>query len=146
MNPDGSIVLKPTAEEDYGQDYQLLGPDGNMLTEFNYSQGAAGYTLNPNTSVPTSYAVNNAAGKFAVTGDTTKILVLEYHTTVAKQVNLPGVTLDPWNLTTAAPRHGNSMNVLFRDGSVQNMLPFVEIDPGITQLYNEFWAPQILVH
>jgi prepilin-type N-terminal cleavage/methylation domain-containing protein/prepilin-type processing-associated H-X9-DG protein len=148
IQPDGSIMMKAVSEEDYGQDYKLLGADGNVLTEFNYNHGtnADSYTLNSNQTVPTSYGVNNAAQKFNVTGDSEKVLTLEYKTLVAKQVALPNVTLDPWDLTRAAPRHGGSMNVLFRDGSVRDMLPFTELDPRITQIYNDLWAPEILRH
>jgi prepilin-type N-terminal cleavage/methylation domain-containing protein/prepilin-type processing-associated H-X9-DG protein len=147
MNPDGSVTLSAVSEEDYGQDYQLLGPDGNVLSEFNFSMQGQGnsYTMNASQATQTSYGVNNACGMFTITGDTTKVLAIEYLTVVAKQVALSGVTLDPWNTTTYAARHGGSLNVLFRDGSVQDMLPLTDINPQISTIYTENWAPQILV-
>jgi prepilin-type processing-associated H-X9-DG protein len=91
-----------------------------------------------------SYGVNNAAHFLGLTGDSQKVLVVEYKRLVAKQVSMAGVILDPWE-SSCAPRHGGAMNVLFRDGSVQEMQPFTELDPRIQQIYQEFWVPQSLL-
>src|SRR5207249_1637056 len=74
VKADGSIMMQAIAEEDYGQDYQLLGANNEMLTEFNFHKGGSGdsYTFNGNNAAPTSYGVNNAAQKFSVMGDSQK--------------------------------------------------------------------------
>ncbi len=44
-----------------------------------------------------------------------------------------------------ALRHGGMVYVLFRDGSVAAMQPFVGINPGLTSAREENWVPTVLL-
>ena len=140
---DGTITLTTTGEEDYGQVYEFLDANGNGLG----SAGIGSTVVIPSTAgaAETSYGVNNAAKWFALTEDSGKVLAVEYQYVVANLVTTKPrpSTMDNWPNACAA-RHGGSLNVLFRDGSVQDMLPYVEIDPRVQALYEQYWVPQIL--
>ena len=84
-----------------------------------------------------SYGANNAAQSFGVATDTQKVLAVEYNNVVANLVNVP--TPDDWASTYAA-RHNSSLNVLFRDGHVECLLP-TDIDPTVAEIYQQSWLP-----
>jgi prepilin-type N-terminal cleavage/methylation domain-containing protein/prepilin-type processing-associated H-X9-DG protein len=145
LNPDGTLQITALAREDESHDFSLLGPNGETLVEnfepgasFQFAGTGAADTEGPAANT-TSYGVNNMAQQFIITGDTTKVLAIEYRQLVA---NLVGPTAsDSWTMQYAA-RHNGVLNVLFRDGSVQDMEPTVEINPNIQTVYNTYWLPQ----
>ena len=96
------------------------------------------YPLPRNRLHQVSYGVSNIAGNFSTTGDTQKVLVLEYRTLVASIVG-PDAK-DFWPQTYAA-RHNGALNVLFRDGSVQEFYPD-DINPMLSDLYRTYWLPE----
>jgi prepilin-type N-terminal cleavage/methylation domain-containing protein/prepilin-type processing-associated H-X9-DG protein len=89
-----------------------------------------------------SYGIHNKAQYFALTGDSDKVLAVEYSKLIANIVGTSGT--DNWP-STCAPRHGGVLNVLFRDGSVRDLLPFIDIDPRIQHIYNENWVPRVML-
>jgi prepilin-type N-terminal cleavage/methylation domain-containing protein len=142
-NPnDGSLSLK--IEYNSGSYTHQLRDDNDNIVFDNLSNSVGATTTFKGTGavgVSTSYGVNNKAQFFAITGDSEKVLVIEYHKQVANLVGT-GAT-DNW-VTDSAPRHRGVLNVLFRDGSVRDMLPFVDIDPRNMQIYKDNWLPQVL--
>ena len=106
---DGTITLNVTGEEDYGQMYQFLDANGNVLGSAN--QGST-VTIQSNAGAAnTSYAVNNAAKWFAITEDSGKVLAVEYVYLVANLVTTKPPRL-PWTTGPPLPRHvmaGRSM-------------------------------------
>ncbi|MDC0935970.1 DUF1559 domain-containing protein [Pirellulales bacterium] len=120
-------------EKNAGYSFGLRGADGELIAN----------PFHPGVSVDlpcfrTSYGVNHAARDFMPgLGDGLKILSVEYHQAVAR-VTGPDAT-DFWT-TMVAPRHFNTLNVLFEDGHVATRTPD-EIDPNITQIHDELWWP-----
>ncbi len=147
IQENGSIVLTVTGEEDYGQTYTFVDTNGNVLGSAN--KGSTVTIQGSGGAAPTSYGINNAAGKFSMTEDSSKILAVEYLYLVANVVPMPNssATLDNWT-TSYAARHDNSINVLFKDGHVEQQQPLIGADGGIDprplanlELY---WTPQSL--
>jgi len=98
-----------------------------------------------------SYGVSPQAQYFKKSGDSGKVLVTEYLAVDFGSVVLDvfGVNRDNWlgnlsatppKLPRCAPRHQGLLNVLFRDGHVENKQPF-EIDPANNQIYRDYWRP-----
>ena len=106
----------------------------------------AGNSATPDdpTGPTTSYGVNNAASKFIITGDTQKVLAIEYRKVVANVVAGVGQGANdpPWPSMYAA-RHNGVLNVLMRDGSVTDMNPS-DIDPRTLSIYNTYWLPEVM--
>jgi prepilin-type N-terminal cleavage/methylation domain-containing protein/prepilin-type processing-associated H-X9-DG protein len=153
LNPDGSLQITAIGQEDTGDTFALLGPNGEVLAD-PFMNGASvqfqgtANTDNATSAQQVSYGINIAAPDFLVTGDTTKVLVLDYRQTVASYVTTPqyGQASGNWTMEYAA-RHNGYVNVLFRDGSVQVMEPTAEINPSLpdpTILY-QYWYPQNLL-
>jgi prepilin-type N-terminal cleavage/methylation domain-containing protein/prepilin-type processing-associated H-X9-DG protein len=148
LNQDGSLQVTAIAREDDSHDFSLLGPNGETLVE-NFQPGASyqfagtGAAATEAAAVgTTSYGVNNASGLFMITGDTQKVLAIEYRNLVASLVTAPGISAnDFWNNCYAA-RHNGVLNVLFKDGSVQDMDPTAEINPNSIPIYNQYWLPE----
>jgi prepilin-type N-terminal cleavage/methylation domain-containing protein/prepilin-type processing-associated H-X9-DG protein len=87
-----------------------------------------------------SYGMNNKAHMFG-SGDSHKVLMLDYHDTVAKIV-LPDELdrCDDWD-ANAAFRHMGTCNVLYFDGHVGSISES-EVDPCVETLYANFWPPR----
>jgi prepilin-type N-terminal cleavage/methylation domain-containing protein/prepilin-type processing-associated H-X9-DG protein len=143
-NSDGSLLITFSLHQT-GYPHKLLDQNGNAVIDPIQTGSQVTYTA-PNggagTTASTSYGVNNMAGLFAIAGDSEKVLAVEYTKIVASLVGANAA--DNWQ-SACAPRHGGSLNVLFRDGSVKNLLPFVEIDPRIQQIYRDSWCPGVLL-
>ena len=91
--------------------------------------------------------IKTAVAANFLTGDSTKVLVLEYNQAVANVVAVTqlGTTLGSDTdvyLTTVAPRHDGTLNVLLGDGSVTNYPPQT-IDPTVAANRLRFWLPGI---
>jgi prepilin-type N-terminal cleavage/methylation domain-containing protein/prepilin-type processing-associated H-X9-DG protein len=146
LNPDGTLQVTALAREDESHSFSLLGPNGETLVD-NFEPGAsyqmAGTGGSGDTEVTagttTSYGVSNVAGRFIMTGDTGKVLAIEYREIVASLVG--NTATDYWPQKYAA-RHNGVLNVLFKDGSVQDMDPTAEISPLVQAVYNQYWLPQ----
>jgi prepilin-type processing-associated H-X9-DG protein len=144
---DGSVQVTAVSQDwtAEGFEFSLKDQNGDVVVD-NFCPGAS-YTLpasgagSMNNNGVNSYGVNSKAGQFAVTGDTGKILVLEYKKLVADLVGSQASDFWP---TTVAPRHNGVLNVLFRDGHVDCMTP-ADIDPRFLQLLNTYWAPEALL-
>jgi prepilin-type processing-associated H-X9-DG protein len=145
--PDGSYTVACTDVEDHNHKYALLGPNGEMLIE-SFDTSATPQTFPGSSQLvfddgpPTSYGVNARADKFKVSGDTNKILAVEYRQVVA---NVVGDSFpDNW-VRLCAPRHNSVMNVLFRDGHVEDFSPddISPLDPTLNVLY---WQPEVIAN
>ncbi len=125
----------------------LVDGNGNVIYSFGQWDG-------PGTTGPpfvwgealTDYGINCLSANF-LTGDSTKVLVLEYNQAVANVVAVTqlGTTLGSDTdvyLTTVAPRHDGTLNVLLGDGSVTNYPPQT-IDPTVAANRLRFWLPGI---
>ena len=146
LNPDGSLKVDALAREDESHAFSLVGPNGETLVD-NFEPGSsftmAGAAVAADDTAPTatSYGINNAADRFLVTADTTKVLALEYRKLVANLVG--NGASDNW-LAQYAARHNGVLNVLMRDSSVTDMNPS-DIDPRNTTIYNTFWVPEVMI-
>jgi prepilin-type processing-associated H-X9-DG protein len=83
-----------------------------------------------------SYACNVRVHKFK-RNDSDKVLLLEYHKTLADVVG-PDAR-DVWE-DEVAPRHMGALNVLFWDGHVETHLPS-DIDPRVNEIHELRWRP-----
>ena len=82
--------------------------------------------------------MNTRAGRLT-TGDSTKVLALDYHRTLADVVGPGAPGREAWP-TDVAPRHFGCANVLFFDGHVEPRQPDA-IDPRQPALQAEWWKP-----
>ena len=85
--------------------------------------------------IPTHYGMNARSSGFISDGH--KILMLDYHRPVADVVGFDAG--DVWS-EQVAPRHFNTVNVLFAGGHVQAMSPNA-IDPDNTESHDRYWRP-----
>jgi prepilin-type N-terminal cleavage/methylation domain-containing protein/prepilin-type processing-associated H-X9-DG protein len=87
------------------------------------------------------YAINSRAHKLKA--DASKILLLEYKSTIANVVPPKPTDSELAEFgTNVAPRHSNSLNVLFYDGHVEGRT-VAEIDPRQAALLQLNWVPNI---
>jgi prepilin-type N-terminal cleavage/methylation domain-containing protein/prepilin-type processing-associated H-X9-DG protein len=85
-----------------------------------------------------SYGMNSVAGEFMPgLGDGTKILCVEYERTLASVAG-PDAR-DFWD-RRVAPRHFDTLNVLYADGHVDSRTAD-EIDPRIMEIHDRLWWP-----
>lgn len=138
--PDGSYMIKMVDWEDTSHTFDIQDAQGNTVMA-NMQVGDSHVWGGGTAAGTTSYGVNNAAKSFSLAGDSEKVLVIEYKAVVANLVG-PNAS-DVWP-DKCAPRHGGLLNVLFRDGSVRDMAPFLDIDPRIQTVYKDNWLPQIM--
>jgi prepilin-type processing-associated H-X9-DG protein len=148
MEPQANGSVKVTFYQGYGNGYQinvvsndrvdLLDANKNTIVS-NLLFKQFGYIPGNNTAC--HYAINSRAHKLKL--DSAKILLLEYKNTIANVV--PPA---PTNSELAAfegnvaPRHSNSLNVLFYDGHVDGRI-VAEIDPRLPNPLKENWIPSI---
>jgi prepilin-type N-terminal cleavage/methylation domain-containing protein/prepilin-type processing-associated H-X9-DG protein len=88
--------------------------------------------------VQASYGVHSNAHKLSFSGDSSKVLAVDYNTAV---VYAMGCVRDLVPADVAA-RHGNLVNALFMDGSVRFM-GLGEINPATPEIYAEYWQPWV---
>jgi prepilin-type processing-associated H-X9-DG protein len=119
--------------------HQLVINTGQVLNTYIHT-GDSAYFNAPVPVAPGSYGVNSAAQLFGVATDTQKILALEYNILVANFVNANPA--DSWPAQYGA-RHNGSLNVLFKDGHVESLVP-ADIDPTVPQIYQTHWLPAVL--
>jgi prepilin-type N-terminal cleavage/methylation domain-containing protein len=120
--------------------FDILASTGEVAASRPQSISSSSIQLTTGSPVPlSSYGVNNAAPFLNASGDTRKILMLEYRKLVANQVLV--ALADDWP-TYQGARHVRTLNVLFKDGHVDNLLPD-EIDPTVPQNYLERWLPEL---
>ena len=143
----------------------LIEPQGNGTTKVTYFQGNNGGTVNaaglsfdlldanhnviafnilylqygfaPDSSPGASYAMNGQAGQFLF-DDSGKILCLDYNITIANLVAPANSGLASWP-TDIAPRHSNSVNVLFFDGHAETR-SVLDIDPNVATNLETLWT------
>jgi prepilin-type processing-associated H-X9-DG protein len=145
-NTDGSLTLK--IEYNSGSFEHDLRDQNDHPVLQPISTGAVVFI--PAAAIAkTSYGVNNRAENFTWFDDLGKVLVIEYNSVVANVVGTSimsgGDELGQWP-TMCAPRHRGLMNVLFVDGTVQDMWPFVDIDPRLQQIYIDRWLPKVFAN
>jgi prepilin-type N-terminal cleavage/methylation domain-containing protein len=145
LNGDGSLNVAALAREDETHMFSLIGPNGETLVDnfepgSSYTMAGATAAVDDTAVAATSYGINNAADRFLVTADTTKVLALEYRKLVANLVG--NGASDNW-LAQYAARHNGVLNVLLRDSSVSDMNP-PDVDPRNQSIYNTLWLPQVM--
>jgi prepilin-type N-terminal cleavage/methylation domain-containing protein/prepilin-type processing-associated H-X9-DG protein len=117
-------------------EFQIIGPNGDVLLDLLNSNKPVGTTYQYNGALErTSYGMNAKAAQ--LTGDSHRVLMLDYHAVVA---DVAGVNYGDYWPDKVAPRHEGAVNVLFVDGGVAPRTPR-QIDPRIARLNNEFWNP-----
>ena len=150
---DGSIQVSAVSQDWTAEGFKFsLKDQSGTVVVADFGAGASyvipgsgtGRSINSSsfyTNGVNSYGVNSKAGQFAATGDTGKVLVIEYKKLVA---DLAGSQAADFWPVTVAMRHNGVLNVLFRDGHVDCMTT-ADIDPRFLQLQNTFWVPEALV-
>ncbi len=139
--PNGGVYLVNNHEQSTGDrdrvkadadhTYDLKGPDGVVVYE-NFRPGKTAF-------LPywrTSYGANNRMQKLN-RDDSGKVLLLDYNKILADVVG-PNAR-DNWP-KHHAPRHSESINVLFMDGHTESRDPN-EIDPRIRPIHEKLWRP-----
>ena len=93
--------------------------------------------------IGTGYGINNLANFFGK-GDSRKILVLDFTSSVATVVGPDIADTDRYNNWSKgqALRHGGMINVLYFDGHVATM-DADSIDPTVQQIHDYWWMPTI---
>ncbi len=143
--PNGSIKVTYYIGDGNGNktvyDYKvdlLDANKNNIAVNLVYKQ--YGYVPGQNATAAT-YAINSRAHKLKL--DAAKILLLEYKNTIANVV--PPTPTDSELAafgTNVAPRHANSLNVLFFDGHVEGRT-VAEIDPRQPTPLKDYWIPSV---
>jgi prepilin-type N-terminal cleavage/methylation domain-containing protein/prepilin-type processing-associated H-X9-DG protein len=120
----------------YDYKVDLLDANKNAIA-VNLTYKKFGYVPGDNSLC--HYAINSRAHRLKL--DAGKILLLEYKNTIANVVP-PKPYNSELNLysTNVAPRHANSLNVLFYDGHVEGRTA-AELDPNQAAILKEFWVP-----
>lgn len=135
VEPLGNQVCKITAvERNAGYSFALRGPDGTYLANLFHPPSAVTVAC-----ASSSYGMNNIADRFS-TGDSNRILMVEYESVVA-HVTGPDAR-DFWD-EMVAPRHFEMLNVLFEDGHVAVHAPD-DIDPRINEIHDRLWWPALV--
>ena len=134
--PDGSALITGAGKES-GNNFDLIGPDG---TDLIYIDNNTWKNVNFLVSAKLSYGINSRCQKFVQ--DSTKILIVEYHGPVANVVGVNATDTFLGPNGKAAPRHGNRMNILKADGSVETVDP-LDIDPADPVKHDRFWKPHL---
>jgi len=133
--PNGGMLVT-VLEKSAGYTYDLVDQGGTVLAS-DFKKGSS-TTASGGFS---SYGVRNAPKLFATldTANPTKILLVEYHGSVADAVDPNGLDTVNWP-DRSAFRHWNSMNVAFVDGHVESRRNET-IDPRISSIQAALWAP-----
>jgi len=134
VEPLGTRKCRCTAvERNAGYTFALRGGDGKYIHN----------PFHPRKSeivdcFESSYGMNSVADDYMPgLGDGMKVLCVEYESTIA---NVAGPDArDFWD-RMVAPRHFNTLNVLFEDGHVDTRVPD-DIDPRIPAIHDELWWP-----
>jgi prepilin-type N-terminal cleavage/methylation domain-containing protein/prepilin-type processing-associated H-X9-DG protein len=137
--PNGSIkVTYVEGTSNQGISFDILDSNKNMIAS-HISVGKFGYL--PGDQTVCHYGINSRAHKMKL--DSSKILLLEYKNTIANVVPPTPTNSElaafPGNV---APRHIDTLNVLFYDGHAETRT-VADIDPRIPNLLKESWIPSI---
>jgi len=136
IEPLGDGGIRVTAvSRSAGYSFALRGPDGTFLAN----------PFHPPTSVDvataggkSSYAINNKVSRF-LKDDGNKLLLVEYHKTIAHVVGANATERSAWP-QLVAPRHRDTLNVVFVDGHVESVTAD-GIDPRQSSLHDTLWKP-----
>ena len=134
VEPQEGNKCKCTAvERNAGYSFALRGTEGDYLVNPFHPRRSAVVDC-----FRSSYGMNHVAGDFVPgLGDGNKILCLEYEKAVANVAGLDAY--DFWD-QLVAPRHFDTLNVLYEDGHVATHAPD-EIDPRIRKIHDSLWWP-----
>ena len=130
---DGGDWLVTAYSKDAGFTFNLKDAAGNVVAT-NFAPPMAVVFSGGGTS---SYAINSRSQKI-LTGDSAKLIVVEYRKKTVAEVVGPAAK-DFWP-TRAGDRHFGTLNVLTVDGRVDVAAP-EEIDPRIRELHEQYWRP-----
>lgn len=133
--PGGAVRVTPLSKN-AGYTYNLVDPAGTVLAA-NFRPGSPPQTVD-GAIVRSDYGMSNRGGRLG-TGDSNKVLALDYHRPVAGVAGAGAPGLAGWP-TDVAPRHAGSANVLFFDGHVEPFTPDA-IDPRQAPLQTKWWTP-----
>lgn len=114
---------------------RFYDPEGSLVLDVAQGQMPGASAEFVVSTTPAHYGMNNRAER--MTGDSHRILVVEYRKTVANVVG-PDAR-DIW-IEQVAPRHSGALNVLYVDGHVDPRNPR-QIDPTVTAIQQELWRP-----
>jgi len=144
--PDGRSVGTYIWESGHAYRFKLLDPDGMPV------HGEEWFVRNFTWDITTdkaSYGMNSRSSRF--TGDSNKLLLVEYCKSVASVVGANAPDLTPTAALMDSPywtgwgggraRHSGSMNVLFEDSHVEAKRP-MSIDPRVSWIHDAYWKPQ----
>ena len=115
-----------------------FSPSGTQVLKTDVGQmpGAAGTC--PAAGGQCDYGMNNRSHRM-LGSDSHRILIVEYDKPVASVVGSDA--RDIW-LEHVAPRHFQSLNVLYHDGHVESHVPR-DINPEVPALQTEWWRPAL---
>jgi prepilin-type N-terminal cleavage/methylation domain-containing protein/prepilin-type processing-associated H-X9-DG protein len=131
--PDGSILVV-FVSKDAGYKYDIVDSAGNTLAT-NFGPGSPPVQ---STGSLSSYGINNLAHQLGI-GDSGRVLLVEYHATLANVAGSGATDTVNWP-TMSAFRHSGSMNVLFFDGHVDTRRNDT-IDPRVASIHDSIWWP-----
>jgi prepilin-type N-terminal cleavage/methylation domain-containing protein/prepilin-type processing-associated H-X9-DG protein len=145
----GDTKVTITVNDDGDQRNQVCADDGTVLMRTDWSATSnVGQSISfPPGSFNVSYGMNALVHRF--TGDSNKILMLDYHQCVANvvwRINKDTGDLEPYvgnwlsEKEGVAPRHSGNCNVLYGDASVGS-LPPNKMDPLRNAIQDELWRP-----
>ena len=134
----GGIMKVTHTMNDSGHANLVFAPDRTLLLEtrpgrFSGEGKSAEYRIGGDRA---TYGMNSRVS--VMRADGSKILLLDYTKIVADVVGYDHADFWPH---TVAPRHFDTCNVLFADGSARSMLP-ATIDPEDPKLNDLWWKPR----
>jgi prepilin-type N-terminal cleavage/methylation domain-containing protein/prepilin-type processing-associated H-X9-DG protein len=134
---DGSLDIRTSFNTITGYTHSVYDASGTVipgLANIRYPQ-TRHVVIDAPPGLPTDYGMNAKSAELS--GQSHKVLMLDYGKAVADVVG--SGARDYWP-DTVAPRHLDTVNVLFADGHVEEMSPET-IDPTRSKLQEHYWRP-----
>jgi len=132
VHPNGKIQCTSIAKY-AGYTFKLFGPEDEVIAD-PFDKGIEWWVSSDSRA---SYGMNGRSHRLGP--DEIKILMVEYKITVAHVVGLDSRSAEwPEHI---APRHFDTLNVLYSDGHVESKRPEA-IDPRIVAIHNDLWRPK----
>lgn len=132
---DRGLSPSPGVQQNGSFSSEYYGPGGNKVLSVAKGEMPGASAIFPGSISSAHYGMNNRAHRLVRDG--AKILLVEYKKTVADVAGLDAA--DIWT-DMVAPRHFDTLNVLYVDGHVEAHRPEA-IDPEVLAIQKELWLP-----
>ncbi len=132
------VSVDNDSNKNVGVQSEIFSPDAKLIVA-NHDRSHMGETFEYNVTSDANYGISGRCQKLS--GDATKILILDYTRLVADVVGVNAADTGQWQ-DLVAPRHSRTCNILFFDGHVESMIPD-DIDPRDPNMHDQYWKPLV---